>query len=93
MSHVQSVCLDVGECAVMGNLYKSSSVCSYADSRLLLPFNIPLNRTVNATTLTLRLLPALSFCTCAVYVSFYGDLCRKCRDGCMCVMLYSMIYD
>lgn len=45
------------------------------DSHLLLPFHILLNRPVNAIDLTLWLLPGLSFCTCLVFVSFYGSVC------------------
>ena len=51
-----------------GKLYKSSTVCFCADSRLLLLVNIPLNRPVNATTSAL--LPALSFCTPTISVFF-----------------------
>lgn len=69
-------------------LYKSSSVCLCADSRLLLPFNIPLNRPVYATTSTLWLLPALSFCTRTISVYVYDDLCRVAK--CVCVQCYTI---
>lgn len=51
-------------------------------------FNIPLNRPVYATTSTLWLLPALSFCTRTISVYVYDDLCRVAK--CVCVQCYTI---